>query len=332
MPQRPFNGLIPTRPLVGEAGEWAGIASVIERQLLPRLDASGAKLFLPPHQPMPSEACPLPVDGMLPTPWQNPYPLFAYVAGGTSQMILVGRWVELPTGYGVFVPAQTPYVAHAGINGRVVPCDVVTFSVFSFGVLIHRCRLTPTEHQKSAHYAVLDPTLWDLCCLWNSLRTDPVRWQWASKGVLLTFFSLLVRSQALPFQAEVDDLLPTQWQQLPLPLQRAIKWLHYAFEHPFYLPHLARYCGVSPAYLCRLFRRHLGTTPIGYLTRLRLHLARRLVETTELSLADIAFLVGYRHLTYFIRQFRRYFGLSPGQLRERKRPRRVIPVAPRRRF
>jgi transcriptional regulator GlxA family with amidase domain len=69
-------------------------------------------------------------------------------------------------------------------------------------------------------------------------------------------------------------------------------------------------------------------TPIGYLTRLRLHLARRLVETTELSLADIAFLVGYRQLTYFVRQFRRLFGQSPGRLRERRRPRRAIPVAP----
>jgi AraC-like DNA-binding protein len=47
-----------------------------------------------------------------------------------------------------------------------------------------------------------------------------------------------------------------------------------------------------------------------------------------LSLADIAFLVGYRQLTYFVRQFRRLFGQSPGRLRERRRPRRAIPVAP----
>jgi AraC-like DNA-binding protein len=329
MSVRERTGFIPTNPMVGEAGNWENFRRLIERQLLPSLDAYGAPLFLPTPQPLPPDArIPL-IDGMLSSPWQNPYPLFVYVADGVCLMMLKGQWLQVPAGKGVFVPAHTPYVAHAALGDRLVPCDLLNFSVFSFGVLVHRCRLTPHEHLKSVHYAVLNPALWDLCCLWaNILSASGGKPTLGAKGLLLAFFSLLTQGQALPFQAQMDDLLPPQWATLPLPLQRAIKWLHHAFERPFHLPRLAQYCGVSPAYLCRLFRRHLGMTPIGYLTHLRLHLARRLVETTELSLADIAFLVGYRQLTYFVRQFRRLFGQSPGRLRERRRPRRAIPVAP----
>ena len=151
------------------------------------------------------------------------------------------------------------------------------------------------------------------------------------EGILLAFFSMLLQTNALPFQAQLDNLFPPQWQNLPLPLQRALKCMHHAFERPFHLARLARYCGVSPAYLCRLFKSHLNTTPVGYLTKLRLSLAKQLVETTDLSLADIAFLVGYRHLTYFIRQFRRLYGQSPSQVRaqvrSKKRPRRAIPTS-----
>jgi len=327
---------IPTLPWVGEESSWEGIAQVIERQILPRLDSVGIAIFLPQPQPMPPNATIPSIEGMLSKPWRNPYPLFAFVTSGNSQMILNGQWLSLMAGTGVFIPANTPYVAHAALNERVVSCDVLSVSVFTFGALVHRCRLTPTAHLKSNHYAILNPTLWDLCCMWADLFPHSLTHRLAGKGILLAFFSMLLQSKALPFQAKLDNLLPPQWQTLPLPLQRALKWLHHSFERPFHLVRLARYCGVSPAYLCRLFRYYLNTTPVGYLTKLRLNLAKQLLETTDLSLSDIAFLVGFRHLTYFIRQFRRYFGQSPAQVRSQirgsKRPRRAIPISIRTNF
>ena len=324
---------IPTHPWVGEGGDWKHIAHIIEHQVLPRLDTVGASLFLPTGQPKPSNATIPSVEGMLSTPWRNPYPLFAYVVAGNSQMLFREQWLSLPAGWGLFIPPNTPYVAHAALGDQILTCDVLSIAVFTFGALVHRCRLTPVRHYKSSHFAVLNPTLWDLCSMWMDSLPPSSTHQLTRKGLLLAFFSLLLQTNALPFQAQVDDLLPPNQQQLPLPLQRALKWLHHAFERPFHLSRLARYCGVSPAYLCRLFRAYLNTTPVGYLTRLRLYLAERLLQTTDLSVADIAFLVGYHHVTYFIRQFRRFYGHSPAQIRNqaqgRKRLRRTIPVVAR---
>lgn len=325
------QAFIPTLPWVGEDSAWEGIAQVIARKILPLLDSVGVTLFLPALQQMPKDVSIPSIEGMLSKPWKNPYPLFAFVISGTSQMILNGRWLSLPAGTGVFIPANTPYVAHTTIDGRISPCDVLSVSVFTFGALVHRCRLTPTAHFKSGHFAILNPNLWDLCSMWMDLLPPSPIQRVTGKGILLAFFGILLQTNALPFQARLDNLLPPQWQTLPLPLQRALKWLHQAFERPFSLSRLAQYCGVTPAYLCRLFRSYLKTTPVGYLTKLRLGLAKQLLETTDLSLADIAFLVGYRHITYFIRQFRRFYGRSPSQVRlqakGKRRPRRAIPMS-----
>jgi len=325
------SSFIPTLPWVGAGSSWEGIAQIIERGILPKLDSVGTALFLPSPQPIPPRASIPSVEGMLSKPWRNPYPLFAYVVSGNSQMIVKEHWLNLPAGWGVFIPANTPYVAHASIGDQISPCDVLSISVFTFGALVHRCQLTPKAHYKSNHYAILNPTLWDLCCMWMELLSKPSAHRLAGKGLLLAFFSLLLQTNALPFQARLDSLFPPQFQDLPMPLQRALKWLHHAFERPFHLTRLAHYCGVTPAYLCRLFRQYLGTTPVRYLTHLRLSLAKQLLETTDLSLADIAFLVGFRHVSYFIRQFQKRYGQPPSRVRvrgrERKRPRRSIPTA-----
>jgi len=153
------QSFIPTLPWISEESSWEGIAQVIERHILPRLDSVGAALFLPTPQPIPPNTTIPSIEGMLSKPWRNPYLLFAFVVSGNSQMILNGRWLNLPAGTGVFIPANTPYVAHTAIGEKVTPCDVLSVSVFTFRVLVHRCRLNPAAHLKSNHYAILNPTL-----------------------------------------------------------------------------------------------------------------------------------------------------------------------------
>lgn len=317
------------RPLIGEAADWATFVSIIERQVLRSIDALGAVAFRPTAKSLPEGACVPAVEDLSANPWKNRYPLFAFVISGTCQMILEGQWLAIPAGQGVFVPANAEYAGHASIRGQIVPCDVLWFSVFPFGVLVHRCQLTTTEHKGSLPYTVMNPLLWDIASAFeSSVRSDyqPAYLTFLTlKGLLLSFFTLLLQSPVLQLQPE-SNLLPQQWKNYPEPLQRALKWLHLAFHKPFRLNILAHFCAVSPAYLCRLFKQYLGTTPINYLRRLRLEIAYRLLESTSLNVVDVAFLVGYRNFPYFVRQFRRFFGKPPSHVKRKTTPSRSIPV------
>ncbi len=75
--------------------------------------------------------------------------------------------------------------------------------------------------------------------------------------------------------------------------------------------------GCSRSALCEIFRTEAGCTVNEYLRRTRLEEATRLLEVTDKPLADIAQHLGYSSQSYFQNCFRREFGMTPGEYRQR---------------
>jgi AraC-like DNA-binding protein len=78
---------------------------------------------------------------------------------------------------------------------------------------------------------------------------------------------------------------------------------------------LSRAALVSASSLDQRFRDVLGMPPIRYLTGWRMHAARSLLSSTELSVATVAHRVGYDSEEAFSRAFKRAHGISPGRWR-----------------
>ena len=70
------------------------------------------------------------------------------------------------------------------------------------------------------------------------------------------------------------------------------------------------------SYICKLFHEN-GTTVTTVIQEIRLQQARNLLEQSDLSVQNIAELVGYHDLTYFIKLFKRYFSVTPYQYRKK---------------
>ena len=77
--------------------------------------------------------------------------------------------------------------------------------------------------------------------------------------------------------------------------------------------------GVSARHLRRMFSEHLGVTPDQFARSRRAHFARRLLDDTDLSIADVAFASGFGSLRQFNRAMREIFRASPRELRDRRR-------------
>jgi transcriptional regulator GlxA family with amidase domain len=93
--------------------------------------------------------------------------------------------------------------------------------------------------------------------------------------------------------------------------------LHRAPEKKWTVAGLASTVGVSRSLLDERFRNVLGRSPIRYLTDWRLHTARDLLSTTDLSVFAIARRIGYESEEAFSRAFKRSHGLAPSHWRER---------------
>jgi AraC-like DNA-binding protein len=94
-------------------------------------------------------------------------------------------------------------------------------------------------------------------------------------------------------------------------------WMRKRFASRLSLDDLARHGKMSRFAFIRRFRRLSGRTPMEELRRIRLHEARNLLLTQNLSLKEIAPAVGIGDEYQLSKLFRRTFGLSPRDMRSK---------------
>jgi len=102
---------------------------------------------------------------------------------------------------------------------------------------------------------------------------------------------------------------------LPASLAEALRWLETRLDEPVQLETLAAAAGVRPRTLEAQFKLHLGTTPLGWLRRLRLARARQqlLAGGAAASVTGAASANGFSQFGRFAAQYREQFGELPSE-------------------
>lgn len=95
------------------------------------------------------------------------------------------------------------------------------------------------------------------------------------------------------------------------------EWLDRNWPQPAGTAAMAAVAGLGERQFLRRFKSATGRTPIEYLQQLRIEEARHLLETTNRTVSDITWSVGYEDLNTFRRLFQKKVGLTPGQYRQR---------------
>ncbi len=100
-------------------------------------------------------------------------------------------------------------------------------------------------------------------------------------------------------------------------VRSAMVFIHDNYAQPITRTDIARTINITEDYLTFCFRQELGTTPIKYLQRYRIHQAKKLLVDTNLSVTEVALAVGFSDSGYFSRVFHRETGLSPETFRRK---------------
>lgn len=95
--------------------------------------------------------------------------------------------------------------------------------------------------------------------------------------------------------------------------KRIMRYLHVNYQSEIKIDHIAMFLGISPAYMCRIFKQYTGTTIIRYANQLRCKKAISLMKE-GCSMAQAAGSVGYNDYTYFSRVFKKIYGISPREV------------------
>jgi AraC family transcriptional regulator len=99
-------------------------------------------------------------------------------------------------------------------------------------------------------------------------------------------------------------------------LRRATEYIEENIERDLSLAEIAEAVALSPFHFTRSFKLATGLTPHQYLIKSRVDRAKRLLEKTDLPLAEISYRAGFNSQSHFTTVFRRMTRLTPKAYRE----------------
>ncbi|WP_284638436.1 AraC family transcriptional regulator [Paenibacillus silviterrae] len=123
--------------------------------------------------------------------------------------------------------------------------------------------------------------------------------------------------ESVPTAGEKPGLQPQDRRALRYS-ETLMRWIEEHYHEEVSLERLAEETHLSPNYISRIFRQETGSSITDYLTARRMKQACRLLETTTLSVEQIARNIGVANSSYFIQLFKRVVGTTPLKYRSSK--------------
>ena len=94
------------------------------------------------------------------------------------------------------------------------------------------------------------------------------------------------------------------------------RYIDLHFKEPLTLDQLADEAHMNKYYLSHAFKREYGVSPINYMITKRIEESKYLLAETDLSMSQIAQLLGFSSLSYFSQVFRRTQAVTPMEYRQ----------------
>jgi AraC-like DNA-binding protein/mannose-6-phosphate isomerase-like protein (cupin superfamily) len=101
-------------------------------------------------------------------------------------------------------------------------------------------------------------------------------------------------------------------------MANVMSYIQTHYREPLPLEDLARLAHWSPSQFRRNFKRIYNTSPIKFISQVRLHEACEMLKDPNRDITDVAMETGFSSSSFFATQFRNYLGESPSQYRRRK--------------
>lgn len=94
-------------------------------------------------------------------------------------------------------------------------------------------------------------------------------------------------------------------------IDKAIEYMHNNFGRKIVDKELALISNLGESYFINVFKKEMGMTPKEYLNKLRIEKAKKILDTEDATVKEIAEICGYSSASYFSNCFKKEMGVSP---------------------
>ena len=230
-----------------------------------------------------------------------------YIVGGRGQFLIEDQIYPVSTSQLVII---NPNVLHTEVSLNAQPLEYIVLGVDGIELAVSDssngqfCVLNPSESAEISS------------CLRNILRELELK-STGYEDVCQAFMEILIirLMRSIELSTPTESNIPTTNRQCAA-IRRYID-LH--FKEPLSLDQLAEESHMNKFYLSHAFKRQYGISPINYMISRRVEESKYLLAETDLSMSQIAQLLGFSSLSYFSQVFRRTQNVTPMDYRKNAR-------------
>jgi len=124
--------------------------------------------------------------------------------------------------------------------------------------------------------------------------------------------SLAIEEGYRPCKRCRPDLIHSNEEEI---IASAKYYIENEYRNTITLDNLSRFVGVSKFHLQRMFKKSTGLSPLEYVTNLKMKDALVKLQTTEETITEIAYHLGYKSSAHFSSMIRQYTGSTPTDIR-----------------
>lgn len=239
-----------------------------------------------------------------------------FILTGQMQYNVNGKVILLNAGEGIFVNARQ---VHFGFSEQHHECEFIC--ILLHPILLCSSRTAEEEcvnpllfNDNIPFFHLKAGTVWE-CAVLSSIqniyeiRDDPL----SELKIQRSFFDIWIN--LCENVISIPGTPPVSNHNLSV-LKDMISFLNNNFSEKLKLEEIANAGGIGKTGCCTIFKRCLNKTPIEYLTELRLRKATQLLKTSDMTILEISYAVGFSGASYFSETFRKYYGCTPSQYRK----------------
>ncbi len=146
----------------------------------------------------------------------------------------------------------------------------------------------------------------------SAYETQTPGYELTVKSLLLKAISLLI-----PYAGESSSHARTETEYTSK-LKLVLEYIGEHFTEELTIAQLSKLCFFSEYHFMRFFKKYTGTSCLEYIKNLRLEQAARLFSHGETNILEVSLSSGFPNLSYFYREFKRKYGMTPKRFIEEK--------------
>ena len=227
-----------------------------------------------------------------------------YITGGNGQFLIEDQLYPVNANHLIII---NPNVTHTEVSLNAQPLEYIVLGIEGIELAI--------SDNSNGRFCILDH--FESAQIHSSLRNILREMEMKNTGyedVCQAFMEILI----IRLMRSTNLAVPTEPQVITGNKQCAAvrRYIDLHFKEPLSLDQLAEEVHMNKYYLSHAFKREYGVSPINYMVSKRLDESKYLLSETDLSMSQIAQLLGFSSLSYFSQVFRRTQSITPMEFRQ----------------